>query len=114
MIVSFQNHITGLLDEMTRLVLVNAVYFKGLWQKQFSAANTKPDKFYLNSKENKKIPMMHKKAHFGYLSSDELDAAVLEMPYQASLFLYYICLLKCSDCWIMSQCWASHYILTVV
>ncbi|XP_021919211.1 leukocyte elastase inhibitor-like isoform X4 [Zootermopsis nevadensis] len=73
---------SGLLDETTRLVLVNAVYFKGLWEKQFSADKTKPDKFHLNSRENKEIPMMHKTANFGYLESEELRAAILEMPYQ--------------------------------
>jgi serpin B len=87
-----------MLDEMTRLVLVNAVYFKGLWKKQFSVANTKPDKFYLNSRENKEIPMMHKTADFGYLKYDELDAAILEMPYQVSLLYLLLCLLKCRDC----------------
>lgn len=89
---------------MTRLVLVNAVYFKGLWKQQFAAANTKPEKFHLNSRENKEIPMMHKTANFGYLRSDELDAAILEMPYQASLF-YYACLLKYRVCWIMFHYW---------
>lgn len=73
---------SGVLNHMTRLVLVNAVYFKGLWAKQFSADNTRFESFHLNSKESKEVPMMHKKAKFGYLNSEELDADILQMHYQ--------------------------------
>jgi serpin B len=76
-----------MLDQMTRLVLVNAVYFKGLWAKQFSADNTRFESFHLNSKESKEVLMMHKKAKFGYLNSEELDADILQMDYQVSLQL---------------------------
>jgi len=72
---------------MTRLVLVNAVYFKGLWTKQFTADNTRFESFHLNSKESKEVPMMHKTATFGYLNSEELDADILQMQYQVSLQL---------------------------
>jgi serine protease inhibitor len=76
-----------MLNEMTRLVLVNAVYFKGLWAKQFSAGNTRFESFHLNSKESKEVAMMHKEDEFGYLWSEELDADILQMPYQVSLQL---------------------------
>ena len=76
-----------MLDEMTRLVLVNAVYFKGLWAKQFSAGNTRFESFHLNSKESKKVTMMQKSGKFGYLRSKKLDADILQMHYQVSLQL---------------------------
>ena len=72
---------------MTRLVLVNAVYFKGLWKKQFSAADTEVERFHLNSKESKEVPMMHIEDRFGCLYSEELDADILQMRYQVSLHL---------------------------
>ncbi|KAJ4435298.1 hypothetical protein ANN_17908 [Periplaneta americana] len=74
----------GILNDLTRLVLVNAVYFKGFWKRQFDAARTRPGPFHLNSKEEKTVPMMHLKAKFGYTESDELDSKILEMPYQAN------------------------------
>ena len=72
---------------MTRLVLVNAVYFRGLWAKYFLGGYTRPESFHLNSKESKEVPMMHKNARFGYLQSEELDADILQMHYQVSLQL---------------------------
>jgi serpin B len=87
---SHRNHVTGILNDLTRLVLVNAVYFKGLWQNQFSAAYTVPDEFHLSSRESKKVPMMHKIDDFGYLTSEELDADVLEMPYKVGLICAYL------------------------
>ena len=77
-------YVAGLLTSMTRLVLVNALYFKGSWQHKFNEASTKPDVFYMNSKENKMVPMMTRKEHFGYAESDELDAKILKMNYRVS------------------------------
>lgn len=39
----------------SRLVLVNAIYFKGEWQKKFAAADTKPQTFYINSNKTKEV-----------------------------------------------------------
>lgn len=83
------DHVTGVLNDLTRLVLVNAVYFKGLWHSPFSAANTVPDEFHLSSRESKMVPMMCKTDDFGYLTSQELDADILEMPYKVGLIYAY-------------------------
>jgi len=76
-----------MLNEMTRLVLVNAVYFKGIWAEPFSAGSTWFESFHLNSKESKEVAMMHENDMFGYLQSEELDADILQMHYQVSLQL---------------------------
>jgi hypothetical protein len=103
---SHRNCVSGILTEDTRLVLVNAVYFKGVWQNQFSAANTVTDKFHLSSRESKEVPMMHKTSDFGYLTSDELDADILEMPYRVCLIL---CMLTEVQSLVFSVAVCSHF-----
>lgn len=74
----------GSLNANTRMVLVNAVYFKGLWAKQFSEDSTRQQEFWVSSNESINVPMMFKKAKFGYFMHRELGATLLKMDYQGS------------------------------
>lgn len=38
----------GSLNSSTKLVLINTVYFKGLWNREFKKENTKEEDFWLN------------------------------------------------------------------
>lgn len=72
----------GALNDLTRLALVNAVYFKGNWLQKFDAAKTQLEPFYLGSNDKStNANMMHidAKLRSGFL--DDLDARVLELPY---------------------------------
>ena len=69
----------GLLDSMTRLVLTNAIYFKGTWASQFKKDGTQDEPFTLLDGSKIRVPMMNQKARFGYGETDTLR--VLEMPY---------------------------------
>lgn len=43
----------GTVTPMTRLALVNAIYFKGNWKNRFDAANTKEMPFKVNQVKTK-------------------------------------------------------------
>ncbi|MDN7012148.1 serpin family protein [Methanoculleus sp. FWC-SCC3] len=72
----------GSIDSMTRLVITNAIYFKGTWVKQFDPAETTEEEFRVAPGETVRVPMMHRTdedAIYGYAETGTLQA--LRMPY---------------------------------
>jgi len=69
----------GVLDAMTRLVLVNAIYFKGDWANPFKADATQKQPFHVTAAKTVEAPLMHQKKEFGYAQTADLQ--VLELPY---------------------------------
>ena len=70
----------GILDELTRLVLTNAIYFKGNWASQFKKEATRDEPFLVAADKKVNVPMMHQKADFKYFDTAKLQ--LLEMPYE--------------------------------
>ncbi len=73
----------GMMDPMTRLVLTNAIYFKGDWVFEFDKDLTKNDDFKIGSGGIVKVPMMARTdedAIFNYGETEDLQ--VLEMMYK--------------------------------
>jgi len=69
----------GVLNSLTRLVLTNAIYFKGRWESQFNKDRTKENPFWLSVDKSVEVPMMTQKRQFRYMESDSLQ--ILELPY---------------------------------
>ncbi|XP_048397902.2 neuroserpin [Stegostoma tigrinum] len=74
-------------DALTRLVLVNAIYFKGNWKSEFRGENTRTFQFTKDDESEIQIPMMYQQGDFNYgeFSDGSNEAGgvyqVLEMPY---------------------------------
>ncbi len=80
------------LDNSTRLVITNAVYFKGTWEKEFKEENTLSDIFHLESGEEKDIKMMFNKGHYLYGENEKWQ--ILGMKYRGNNFIMFIILPK--------------------
>jgi len=73
----------GVLDPLTRLVLTNAIYFKGVWVKQFNENDTQEQDFLVSPEKTVRVPMMSltgEEARFNYTETEEVQ--VLELPYE--------------------------------
>ncbi|XP_059801628.1 leukocyte elastase inhibitor-like isoform X2 [Hypanus sabinus] len=100
--------VQGAVDSQSKLVLVNAVYFKGVWEKKFNEEDTKyrPFRFsevtasvrkifcqsfnivignlltnIFGQTESKSVKMMYQKGTFKTSFIEELAADILELPY---------------------------------
>ena len=69
----------GVLDSGTTLVLTNAIYFKGDWQRKFEAKATKDAPFLLTPQKKVTVPMMRQRGKFAYGVVGNVQ--VLELPY---------------------------------
>lgn len=92
-----QNYIKDLLPmnsltKDTRLVLVNAIYFKGLWQVPFENTMTKQGSFTLMNGKTIQTPMMNQQEHFLYSENDSLR--MLQLPYNKGNLMMAILLPK--------------------
>ncbi|XP_063911913.1 serine protease inhibitor 3/4-like isoform X2 [Zophobas morio] len=84
-----ENKIHGLidpknLDEETRVILINALYFKGKWTTPFETFATSKKDFYKTAKEVVQVDTMHNTDLYNYYESAELNAKFLELPYQGN------------------------------
>lgn len=100
----------GVLDELTKMVLVNAVYFKGNWKTQFSEDQTKETDFY-NGAKSTKVQMMSTKAKFKY-AEDNL-AQIIELPYKGEDLSMMIILPKEKDSILSVENSLNHEIMDV-
>lgn len=69
----------GSIDPLTRLVLVNAIYFKGDWEEQFKPDDTIEVPFFVTPEKSVKASLMTRTGDYGY--SDMGDLQMLELPY---------------------------------
>jgi len=71
----------GAIDDMTRLVLANAIYFKASWMTAFDPDATGTEPFHRLSGDSVDVPMMQASESYRYLLGDGYLA--IELPYQS-------------------------------
>jgi serpin B len=69
----------GVITDLTRLVLANAVYFNAAWAHPFPEDSTGPDSFRLTDGKTVEVPMMRQRAEMRVMSGDGYRMA--ELPY---------------------------------
>lgn len=69
----------GALDSLTRLVLVNAIYFKGTWASQFKPEQTAPADFFVTPEVPVPVPLMTQTRQYPY--AEFKDCQVVKLPY---------------------------------
>lgn len=83
--------IKKIIDEIGENViafLINAIYFKGVWQNQFDKNKTTEQTFYCFDGTEKKHPMMHQDGRYLYLENKNFQA--ISLPYANSDICFYI------------------------
>ena len=77
------------IDPRTLIVLINAIYFKGSWQKEFNKSATRDGTFYLSNGSEKQVPMMYRKGAYPYFRGSNFEAA--RLPYgdgEVSMYVF--------------------------
>ncbi|XP_020851474.1 serpin B6-like [Phascolarctos cinereus] len=69
------------IDSLTSLVLVNAIYFKGKWEKQFDKSKTTEKMFKISKEKQKPVQMMFQKSTFSMTYIGEVFTKILVLPY---------------------------------
>lgn len=79
----------GILKPNTRLVLTNAIYFKGQWESAFKKEQTSNSDFYVSTDKTVQVPLMYQgKKKFKLAHSN--DFRMIELPYKGQMSMLVI------------------------
>lgn len=82
----------GSIKPDVRMILANAIYFKGTWMEQFKKENTKTEDFWSSNAKAVSAQLMHTTKKFRYAEASGLQ--VLELPYKGAELSMFVLLPK--------------------
>ncbi|MDH3209715.1 MAG: serpin family protein [Burkholderiaceae bacterium] len=85
----------GTIKPATRIMLTNAIYFKGDWKLPFNKEATRVEEFQVAVGSRAKTPLMQRTAKFNYLDGGTFQA--LELPYKGGELSMVVLLPNASD-----------------
>ncbi|MEO2152117.1 MAG: serpin family protein, partial [Thermococcus sp.] len=95
-----------------RLVITNAIYFKGEWVHKFDPELTKNETFF-TPKGTVEVPMMHTKGVFNYTENDLIQA--VELPYRGGRLSMLVLLPRARDGYRgLEKCISPDYLLSLL
>jgi len=71
-------------DKNSYLVLLNALYFKGIWRLPFDEENTKDQEFYTSKNDTVQVPFMRRQGGFSYFNNEKITT--VDIAYGDSLY----------------------------
>lgn len=74
----------GDIDGATRMILVNALYFSGVWLYPFDSYATSKKNFFKTKDNTAEVDTMLQVDTFNYVENKALNAKFLELPYQGN------------------------------
>ncbi|NP_001269772.1 ovalbumin-like [Columba livia] len=82
----------GSVDPQTEMVLVNAIYFKGVWAKAFKVEGTQTMPFRVTEQESKPVQMMYQLGSFKVTDLPPEKMRILELPYASGMLSMWVIL----------------------
>jgi len=92
----------GSLTDLTRLVLANAIYFKGVWAKPYDKAQTSTQPFHRSTTSQVDVPLMHHFDNVRYVENSDFQA--VELPYRGDELRWWSC---CHARWMPAANWKT-------
>jgi serpin B len=86
---------SGTVTARTRLVLTNAIYFKGTWVNTFDKKDTHTDAFHVSSSQSVQAPLMHRSGEYRYFDGGTFQ--MLELPYKGQRLAMLVVLPRKTD-----------------
>ncbi|XP_048218347.1 kallistatin [Perognathus longimembris pacificus] len=74
----------------TEMMLVNYIYFKGLWEKPFPVFRTTEEDFHVDELTTVRVPMMQSLSHHWYIHDRQVPCSVLRLDYQGPAAAFFI------------------------